>query len=219
MTATAVRHLVLLRYAKSAWPDNVPDHDRPLARRGRHDAPPPDGRFARPAIPRSRPVLHSPPDPPDMAARTSRTRRAADRRRRPSGLRSVRGQPARPGPPAAAATRTLMVVGHDPALPELAGAGRPRSRHRVRADAGEVTDRRNHGSGAQRRGPSSYPAAHCWGFRLAAAWRAQPRPASTTISEDSRAGTLSTDQFLRISRPTALAAIPAEALCRRAAGG
>jgi len=32
------RRLVLLRHAKSDWPD-VPDHDRPLAKRGRRDAP------------------------------------------------------------------------------------------------------------------------------------------------------------------------------------
>jgi len=32
------RRLMLLRHAKSAWPD-VPDHERPLARRGRRDAP------------------------------------------------------------------------------------------------------------------------------------------------------------------------------------
>jgi phosphohistidine phosphatase len=31
--------LILLRHAKSAWPDDVPDHDRPLAPRGRRDAP------------------------------------------------------------------------------------------------------------------------------------------------------------------------------------
>ena len=34
----AGRKLVLLRHAKSDWPD-VADHDRPLARRGRRDAP------------------------------------------------------------------------------------------------------------------------------------------------------------------------------------
>jgi phosphohistidine phosphatase len=33
------RSLILLRHAKSAWPDDVPDHDRPLAPRGRRDAP------------------------------------------------------------------------------------------------------------------------------------------------------------------------------------
>ncbi|MFE2298056.1 SixA phosphatase family protein [Streptomyces sp. NPDC059445] len=33
------RRLVVLRHAKSAWPDGVPDHERPLATRGRRDAP------------------------------------------------------------------------------------------------------------------------------------------------------------------------------------
>ena len=32
------RRLILLRHAKSAWPD-VPDQDRPLAKRGQRDAP------------------------------------------------------------------------------------------------------------------------------------------------------------------------------------
>src|SRR5512132_2493363 len=38
MTGSAHRKLVLLRHAKSAWPD-LPDHERPLAGRGRRDAP------------------------------------------------------------------------------------------------------------------------------------------------------------------------------------
>ncbi|MFE0512788.1 SixA phosphatase family protein [Streptomyces sp. NPDC058964] len=33
------RRLVVLRHAKSAWPESVPDHQRPLAPRGRRDAP------------------------------------------------------------------------------------------------------------------------------------------------------------------------------------
>lgn len=33
------RRLILLRHAKSDWPSAVPDHDRPLAKRGRKDAP------------------------------------------------------------------------------------------------------------------------------------------------------------------------------------
>src|SRR3984893_12962732 len=37
-TEDAGRKLVLLRHAKSDWPD-VPDHERPLAKRGRRDAP------------------------------------------------------------------------------------------------------------------------------------------------------------------------------------
>jgi phosphohistidine phosphatase len=36
--AASTRTLILLRHAKSDWPD-VPDHDRPLAKRGRKDAP------------------------------------------------------------------------------------------------------------------------------------------------------------------------------------
>lgn len=35
---SVTRRLILLRHAKSAWPD-VPDRDRPLAKRGRRDAP------------------------------------------------------------------------------------------------------------------------------------------------------------------------------------
>jgi phosphohistidine phosphatase len=38
MASSPTRRLVLLRHAKSAWPD-LPDHDRPLAGRGRDDAP------------------------------------------------------------------------------------------------------------------------------------------------------------------------------------
>ncbi|KOG38651.1 SixA phosphatase family protein [Streptomyces resistomycificus] len=37
--AGPLRHLVVLRHAKSAWPAGVPDHERPLAPRGRRDAP------------------------------------------------------------------------------------------------------------------------------------------------------------------------------------
>jgi phosphohistidine phosphatase len=33
------RHLVILRHAKSAWPDGTPDRQRPLNERGRRDAP------------------------------------------------------------------------------------------------------------------------------------------------------------------------------------
>ena len=38
MTSDPTRQLILLRHAKSDWPD-VPDRDRPLAKRGRRDAP------------------------------------------------------------------------------------------------------------------------------------------------------------------------------------
>jgi phosphohistidine phosphatase len=39
MPSDSARRLIVLRHAKSAWPDGVPDHDRPLAGRGRRDAP------------------------------------------------------------------------------------------------------------------------------------------------------------------------------------
>lgn len=39
MTSGELRRLVVLRHAKSAWPDGVADHERPLAPRGRRDAP------------------------------------------------------------------------------------------------------------------------------------------------------------------------------------
>ena len=37
--AGPLRRLVVLRHAKSAWPDGVADHERPLGPRGRRDAP------------------------------------------------------------------------------------------------------------------------------------------------------------------------------------
>lgn len=37
--ARPLRRLVVLRHAKSAWPEGVADHDRPLGPRGRRDAP------------------------------------------------------------------------------------------------------------------------------------------------------------------------------------
>lgn len=38
-TPRTTRRLLLLRHAKSAWPEGVADHDRPLADRGRNAAP------------------------------------------------------------------------------------------------------------------------------------------------------------------------------------
>ena len=39
MTQGSGRKLVLFRHAKSAWPEGVADHERPLAPRGQRDAP------------------------------------------------------------------------------------------------------------------------------------------------------------------------------------
>jgi phosphohistidine phosphatase len=120
MASQERRTLLLLRHAKSAWPD-VPDHERPLARRGQRDAPL-MGRWLRAAgyIP-DRVVCST-------ARRAAQTWQLA--------------QPALGSAPSAvfddhvydadagelldmirrtpAPVRTLLVVGHDPALPGLA---------------------------------------------------------------------------------------------------
>jgi len=130
MTDNAGRTLVLLRHAKSAWPD-VPDHERPLARRGQRDAPVmgrwlrtaghvPDRvlcstarraretwELAQPALGASPPVSFedrvyggSAPELLDLIHRAPRT------------------------------AKTLLIVGHAPGIPELAfmlaGAAAPR---------------------------------------------------------------------------------------------
>ncbi|MHB1431629.1 MAG: SixA phosphatase family protein [Streptosporangiaceae bacterium] len=113
--------LVLLRHAKSAWPEGVPDHDRPLAGRGRRDAPA-AGQWLRRAGHIPDLVLCS------TAARARQTWQLAEDEigARPpvtfeaevygatadSLLDLIRRLPA--------AARTVVVVGHDPALPDLA---------------------------------------------------------------------------------------------------
>jgi phosphohistidine phosphatase len=121
VNAEPARKLVLLRHAKSAWPDDVPDHDRPLARRGRRDAPA-AGQWLR----RTGCV-------PDHVL-CSTARRARETWQLAQGELGAR-PPAvfEPGVYAASAgsllelvrrlppaARTVVVVGHDPALPELA---------------------------------------------------------------------------------------------------
>jgi phosphohistidine phosphatase len=111
---------VVLRHAKSAWPAGTPDHERPLAPRGRRDAPA-AGR-----------ALAEADCLPDLALCSSavRARRtwelasaewgtpppvrfqpqlyAADA---PDLLRAVRDVPA--------VVRTLLLIGHNPGLAEL----------------------------------------------------------------------------------------------------
>jgi phosphohistidine phosphatase len=118
--AEAGRRLVLLRHAKSAWPD-MPDHERPLARRGQRDAPV-MGRWLRTAglVPdlvvcstarRARETWQlaqsglgaAPPVRLDDRVYQASAAALLDLIRRESG-----------------AARTLLVVGHDPALPGLA---------------------------------------------------------------------------------------------------
>ena len=120
MTPDVNRTLVLLRHAKSAWPD-VPDYERPLAPRGRRDAAA-MGRWLR--------AVGYIPD--QVVCSTAR-------RARQTWQLAQRGLGAAPAvvfddlvyeASAAqfldlirrtpAATGTLLIVGHDPALPEMA---------------------------------------------------------------------------------------------------
>lgn len=119
--AERVWKLVLLRHAKSAWPAGVPDHDRPLGRRGRRDAPA-VGRWVR--------LAGLAPDHV-LCSTARRARETWDLAQRELGVRlPVAFEPAvyaasagslldliRQLPPAA---RTVVVVGHDPGLPDLA---------------------------------------------------------------------------------------------------
>jgi phosphohistidine phosphatase len=120
MTVHPGRTLLLFRHAKSAWPD-VPDHERPLARRGQRDAPAmgrwlrdagyrPDqvlcstARRARETWQLTQPALGAAP-PAVFDARVYQAPAA-----RLLGL--IRQAPI--------AARTLLVLGHDPGIPELA---------------------------------------------------------------------------------------------------
>lgn len=123
------RKLVLLRHAKSAWPGG-PDHERPLAGRGQRNAPL-IGRW-----------LHTAGHLPDLvlcstARRARETWQLAEAGlactvpvsfddRIYEGSATVLLDVIRNVPPA---LRTVLLVGHDPAVPELAQmlatAGRP----------------------------------------------------------------------------------------------
>jgi phosphohistidine phosphatase len=120
------RTLVLLRHAKSDWPEGIADIERPLADRGRKDAPA-AGKWLREQVPGIDLVLCSP------AARTRQTWRLVateltlkpdthieshiDKRiytASPNDLLGVvRDLPATAG--------TVLVIGHNPGLEELVG--------------------------------------------------------------------------------------------------
>ena len=120
MAASSKRTLVLLRHAKSAWPD-LPDHERPLAPRGRRDAPV-MGRWLRRAAYVPDTVLCS------TARRARQTWQLAEGalQDRPAVTfeHGIYGASAaglldviRHAPSGA---RTVVVVGHDPAVQDLA---------------------------------------------------------------------------------------------------
>jgi phosphohistidine phosphatase len=120
MASIATRRLILLRHAKSAWPDGVPDHDRPLAPRGRRDAPA-VGRWLRKSDYVPDRVLCS------TAKRARETWQLAEEKlgAHPATALEDRVYGASSADLLALArqtsadVRTLLIVGHDPAMPEL----------------------------------------------------------------------------------------------------
>jgi phosphohistidine phosphatase len=119
MAGSSGRRLILLRHAKSAWPE-VPDHERPLAPRGRRDAPA-AGRWLR----------TSGCVPDRVLCSTARRARetwalAADKLRADPEVvfeQRVYGASTAELLDLARATpsgvRTLLIVGHDPAMQNL----------------------------------------------------------------------------------------------------
>ena len=120
MASNAARQLLLLRHAKSAWPD-VADHDRPLAARGRRDAPI-AGRWLR----------ETGRVPDQVVCSTARRARetwqlaAAELAASPTVGFDQRVYGAAAGElldlarETAPRVRTLLIVGHDPAMHQLA---------------------------------------------------------------------------------------------------
>jgi phosphohistidine phosphatase len=114
------RRLILLRQAKSAWPDETPDSQRPLAGRGRRDAPA-VGRWLGRHVPKIELVLCSPAvrarQTWDLAAAELATppeRRHDERLYAASAddlLRVIRDLPPQ--------VSTALLVGHNPGLEDL----------------------------------------------------------------------------------------------------
>ncbi len=120
MDSDTTRRLILLRHAKSDWPD-VPDRDRPLAKRGRRDAP----RIGR--------WLHEQGYQPDVVvvSAATRTRQTWDLvAPELGGLPAVHFEPRAYAASALtllylaqelpARYRTALLIGHNPGLSELA---------------------------------------------------------------------------------------------------
>lgn len=114
------RRLVLVRHAKSAWPDGVPDADRPLADRGHREAPE-IGRWLRANVPEVDLVVCSTAKrakqtwkhmaselPGDTKVRRDERVYAAPVKVLLSVVRELPGE-----------ARTVVLVGHNPGMEEL----------------------------------------------------------------------------------------------------
>jgi len=135
------RTLLLMRHAKSSWKQgDIPDHDRPLKRRGKRDAR---------AVGRALQRLHLVPDLilTSTATRAHRTARrvAKELTPRPPIVEERRLYTGAPGDylraiqQLAPDVRTVLLVGHNPAISDL---GTLIADHRVyltTADVAEIT--------------------------------------------------------------------------------
>ena len=118
--ASVERRLIVLRHAKSAWPDGVPDHERPLAPRGRRDAPAAGRWLRKSGLVPDRVVCST-------AQRARETWQLAEEKlgahpqtlfeQRVYGATSTELLDLARRTPAG--VRTLLIVGHDPAMQEL----------------------------------------------------------------------------------------------------
>ncbi|MFD5148714.1 SixA phosphatase family protein [Streptomyces sp. NPDC058401] len=122
MSADTPRRIVLLRHAKAEWSDGT-DHDRPLAERGRHDAPAAGQKLAQTGIPFDLALCSS-------AARTRETWKLAVQElpHRPKTTYEERLYEASLGELIALVNETsddvknLLVIGHNPGMHALADA-------------------------------------------------------------------------------------------------
>lgn len=119
MTGTA-RKLILLRHSKSAWPQGIPDLQRPLADRGRRDAPA-VGRWLRQRVPAIDLVVCSPATRARQTWDLAATQLAAapllrqDNRLYATSAEVVLNV-TRELPPSAS---TVLLVGHNPILEDF----------------------------------------------------------------------------------------------------
>ncbi|MGI5449051.1 SixA phosphatase family protein [Streptomyces sp. CA-243310] len=122
MSADTSRRIVLLRHAKAEWSDGS-DHERPLAERGRHDAPAAGRKLAQTGIAFDLALCST-------AARTRETWKLAvhELPHRPKTTYEERLYEASPGELIALLNETpddvadLLVIGHNPGMHALADA-------------------------------------------------------------------------------------------------
>ncbi|MFF1560137.1 SixA phosphatase family protein [Streptomyces sp. NPDC058279] len=122
MSADTPRRIVLLRHAKAEWSDGT-DHERPLAERGRHDAPAAGRKLAQTGIDFDLALCST-------AARTRETWKLAVQElpHRPKTTYEERLYDASPGELIALLNETpddvadLLVIGHNPGMHALADA-------------------------------------------------------------------------------------------------